>query len=71
MFNNYRMLKLRVEKFSYNSFCTKIFQDEILPELLEEVLEMRVWRSLEETVVFADTCIPGDMAGSYRRGAGV
>ena len=30
MFNNFRMLKFRTGKFSYNSICTKNVQDEIL-----------------------------------------
>ena len=59
MFNNFRMLKLRTGKFSYNSICTNIFQDDILSlqKLLYVSLERNRarWRSLEETVVFAAT----------------
>ena len=80
MFNNFRMLKFRKGKFSYNSICTKIFQDRILSlqqflyVLLERSRARR--RSSEETVVFAAitytaTTYTKDMTESYKRGVGV
>ena len=54
------MLKFRMENFSYNFICTKIFKDKRLKNsysLLktQSAERMCAWRSSEKTVVFAAT----------------
>ena len=73
MVNHFRVLKFRTGKFSYNSICTKIFQDVVLSLHFLYVLLERSrprWR-VRKTVVFAVTTYAKDMAGSYRRVVGV
>ena len=74
------MLKVRAEKFSYNSFCTKIFQDEMLslPEFFctlyirKRKHSKRVHGGVRKRLLCSRIpCILGDMASSYRRGAEV
>ena len=80
VFNKYVMLKVRAEKFLYNSFCTKIFQDEILslPEFFctlyirKRKRSKRMHGGVRKRLLYSRIpCIQGDMTGSYGRGAGV
>ena len=83
VFNNFCMLKFRMGKFSYNSICTKNFQDKILSpekELIRSCIHdgpghvcMHITHGGDRKKLLYSRLprMQRDMAGSYGRGAGV